>query len=51
VYGHPADFHDITAGTNTLAGSPIAGFNAGPGYDLATGLGTPNVANLINDLK
>jgi hypothetical protein len=34
----PADFHDITSGTN---GDP-----AGPGYDLATGLGTP-VANLL----
>jgi subtilase family serine protease len=51
LYGHPGDFHDITTGTNTLAGSPVAGFNAGPGYDFATGLGTPNVANLINDLK
>jgi subtilase family serine protease len=51
LYAHPNDFHDITVGSNTLAGSPVAGFNAGPGYDLATGLGTPNVANLINDLK
>jgi subtilase family serine protease len=51
LYGHPGDFHDITVGNNTLAGSPVAGYNAGPGYDLATGLGTPNVANLINDLK
>ncbi len=37
-----ADFHDITTGT-TL-GSPHE--SAGPGYDLATGLGTP-VANLL----
>jgi len=51
LYGHPGDFHDITMGGNTLVGSPVPGFNAGPGYDLATGLGTPNVANLINDLK
>jgi subtilase family serine protease len=51
LYGHSGDFHDITVGSNTLAGSPVAGFNAGPGYDFATGLGTPNVANLINDLK
>ena len=43
------DFHDITSGNNILAGS-TAGFYAGPGYDLATGLGTPNVANLVADL-
>jgi subtilase family serine protease len=52
------DFHDITAGTNTLDlrafGFPAPsqfGFAAAPGYDLATGLGTPNVANLIEDLS
>jgi subtilase family serine protease len=33
-------------GVLTSAGSPA--FTAGLGYDLATGLGTPNVANLIN---
>jgi hypothetical protein len=26
------------------------GFDAAPGYDLATGLGTPNVATLLGDL-
>ena len=51
LYGHPGDFHDITVGTNTLAGSSVTGYNAGTGWDFATGLGTPNVANLINDLK
>jgi subtilase family serine protease len=51
------DFHDITVGNNALdfraLGGPISefGFNAGPGYDLASGLGTPNVANLLNDLS
>jgi hypothetical protein len=39
IYHAPsADFHDITTGSN--------GYNAGPGYDLVTGLGTP-VANLL----
>jgi subtilase family serine protease len=33
-------------GVLTSGGSPA--FTAGSGYDLATGLGTPNVANLIN---
>jgi subtilase family serine protease len=42
------DFHDITVGNNRLD-SPV-GFDAKPGYDLASGLGTPNVSNLIGDL-
>jgi subtilase family serine protease len=45
-----ADFHDITEGDNTLAGAPVAGYEADLGYDLATGIGTPDVANLIQDL-
>ena len=36
------DFHDVTSGSN--------GFTATPGYDLATGWGSPNGAALINDL-
>lgn len=43
------DFHDIKAGSNTLAGTTV-GFQAVTGYDLATGWGTPNVANLVADL-
>jgi hypothetical protein len=39
---YTSDFHDITAG-NT-------GFAALPGYDLATGWGTPTGQSLINDL-
>jgi subtilase family serine protease len=39
-------FHDITVGNNTIVGSTI-GFNAGPGWDDASGWGTANVANLI----
>lgn len=46
---YASDFNDITAGNNVLTGSTI-GFNAGTGYDLATGLGTPNVANLVMSL-
>jgi len=42
---HPAfpPFHDVTAGTNLF-------YAAGPGYDMATGLGTPNAWNLARDL-
>ena len=37
-----ADFNDITSGNN--------GFPALPGYDLATGLGTPKANLLVPDL-
>lgn len=51
-------YHDVTSGSNDVpcvAGSPDCptsgelGFNAVPGYDEATGLGSLNVANLVND--
>jgi len=40
-------FHDVTIGHNASFGP---GFNAGAGYDLPTGLGSPNVAGLIDVL-
>ncbi|MGO9109892.1 MAG: IPT/TIG domain-containing protein [Thermoguttaceae bacterium] len=44
LYSLPAaDFHDITTG-NANGPSPL--YNPGPGYDLATGLGSP-VGNLL----
>jgi kumamolisin len=36
-------FHDVTSGTN-------GNYRAGPGYDLCTGLGSPDVVNLLADL-
>jgi kumamolisin len=39
---HPA-FHDITIGGNDF-------YPAGPGYDMVTGLGSPDVWNLARDL-
>jgi hypothetical protein len=39
----PPDFNDITQGSNGV-------FNAGPGYDEVTGLGTPVAPALIADL-
>jgi Predicted protease len=42
------DFHDITQGYNGLYGVP--GYNAGTGWDLLTGWGSPNVTNLVHDL-
>ena len=46
---YTACFHDIVAGDNTWDQSPT-NFFAVSGYDLCTGLGTPNGANLINYL-
>jgi hypothetical protein len=43
LYNLPSsDFNDLTTGNN--------GFAAGPGYDLVTGLGSPNVAAIVNDM-
>jgi kumamolisin len=36
-------FHDVVTGTNLV-------YPAGPGYDMATGLGTPDAWNLARDL-
>jgi subtilase family serine protease len=40
-------FHDITVGNNSWDTSGITGYSAGPGWDPASGLGSPNAANLI----
>jgi subtilase family serine protease len=46
-------FHDVTTGQNGLpdfgpgTGTPIAGFSAGPGYDLTTGMGSPIASALV----
>jgi len=39
-------FHDVTAGDNAFAPG-IDGFSAAPGWDAATGLGSPRVAGLL----
>ena len=46
---YAACFHDTTTGNNTWSGSPSL-FHAVSGYDLCTGLGTPNGTNFINAL-
>lgn len=51
----PAAFNDVTVGnnvvpfTNACGSTSNIGFNAGKGYDLATGLGSLNVATLVNN--
>ena len=63
--GNSCIFNDITVGTNAmpcLSGSPncnvsnpadtigvLSGSSAAAGYDLATGLGSVNATNLVND--
>jgi uncharacterized membrane protein len=39
-------FHDITSGNNTVPG--VAGYSAGTGYDLASGLGSVDALQLVN---
>jgi hypothetical protein len=50
VLGSPASaciFNDVTVGNNMVPGELGSDYQAGAGYDLATGLGSVNVANLI----
>ena len=51
-------FRDITTGNNSVTGHdandtiiPVAGYDAGPGWDATTGVGTPNVSALAPLLK
>ena len=56
---NPNAFHQIVTGNNSVycsSGSPncgandfITGYNAGSGYNLATGLGSVDISNLVND--
>lgn len=39
-------FNDVTEGTNDLLNDAGTTYSAGPGYDMASGLGTPNAAAL-----
>jgi subtilase family serine protease len=42
-------FHDVTTGNNTVVinGATYTGYQAGPGWDPVTGLGSPNAATLV----
>ncbi|GHO75110.1 hypothetical protein KSD_28810 [Ktedonobacter sp. SOSP1-85] len=44
------DFHDITSGNNDYNNEHGGQYPATAGYDMATGLGSFNAANLANDL-
>ncbi|HTW78926.1 MAG TPA: Ig-like domain repeat protein [Terracidiphilus sp.] len=55
----PQAFHDITVGTNRVGcetGTPdcgsdgyLTGYSAGPGYDMATGIGSVDAMMLVNN--
>lgn len=51
IYGvaegsYTSTFHDITVGNDQLVGTPF-GYSAHSGYDIASGWGTPKVANVV----
>jgi len=46
---YSTDFHDITVGNDQLVGSSV-GFSAKAGYDVASGIGSPIVDQLIVDI-
>ena len=46
---YSTDLFDVTSGNNSFDG--VTGFNAGPGWDATTGLGSPSANNLVSDLK
>jgi subtilase family serine protease len=41
-------FHDVTVGNNSVGGVP--GYSATPGWDPATGWGTPDLGQLLSDI-
>ena len=41
-----AVFHDVTQGNNTVPG--VTGYGTGPGFDMVTGLGSVDAAQLVN---
>jgi subtilase family serine protease len=45
---YSASFLDVVSGNNSFFGVP--GFSAGPGWDAATGLGSPSTAQLVDYL-
>jgi hypothetical protein len=47
---YSTDFNDVTTGNNDYTGTNGGNFGAGPGYDPATGLGTPKASALAQTL-
>jgi len=49
LYADPGALKDVTSGNNTY--NFVPGFEAGPGWDPCTGLGSPDVGRLIEQLS
>ena len=49
VAGYASQFHDITLYGNGIL--PAGPYNAGADYDMATGVGTPDIFNFINSFS
>jgi kumamolisin len=49
LYANSGLFHDVISGTNGISHTVI-GYNAGPGWNACTGLGTPDGVQLLNRL-
>jgi subtilase family serine protease len=47
---YAGDFNDVTSGNNDFTGTNMGRFAAGPGYDMASGLGSPNGSALAASL-
>jgi hypothetical protein len=45
-----SDFNDVTSGNNDFTGTNGGRYTAGSGFDMASGLGTPNASALTNTL-
>jgi len=43
--GYSGGFYDVVSGNNDLTGTDSGDYAAGPGYDLASGLGSPNAGD------
>jgi subtilase family serine protease len=43
-------FHDVTIGNNADLETSVPGYDAGPGWDLATGWGSPDVGSLLRGI-
>jgi kumamolisin len=46
LYQYPSVMRDITSGNNAPTAYPALGYQAGPGWDACTGLGTPDGGSL-----
>jgi subtilase family serine protease len=47
---YAASFFDVTSGDNSVPPFVTQGFNAGPGWDATTGLGSPSADQLVSNL-